>query len=298
MADQALANLHVDLLILGTHGVSERAEAQHPQPRRRQTNRALIAAARRVAVVADHSKWGVAGLAGFAALDTVDVFVTDDGIPTAARARPRGPRRRTRRGPRHRTEIPRQNTTARRATTSTTRRPPATEHDGAGAPRGQSAAPRRRRRRQKPADPPALMPSPSSISPHHLRRRPRVQEREPGHRLALPARRRHEVDLPGQQPLQTTRGSPPADQPRRRNSTADSPAPGSAPGAASRGSAAPCPRPASVPPRRRPGRRPCRSTASENHSGRPRARQVRWYAIGRVPPPPRRCAARPGSDAP
>lgn len=85
IADQALANLHVDLLILGTHGVSERAGLSTPNLAEGQTNRALIAAARRVAVVADHTKWGVAGLAGFAALDSVDVFVTDDGLPADAR---------------------------------------------------------------------------------------------------------------------------------------------------------------------------------------------------------------------
>ena len=50
------------------------------------TNRALIAAARRVLVVADHSKWGIVGLSTIATLDQVDVLVTDADLdPTARR---------------------------------------------------------------------------------------------------------------------------------------------------------------------------------------------------------------------
>jgi DeoR/GlpR family transcriptional regulator of sugar metabolism len=46
-----------------------------------QTDRALVACARRVVVVADHSKWGVVGLSTIAELRRVDVLVTDDGLP-------------------------------------------------------------------------------------------------------------------------------------------------------------------------------------------------------------------------
>jgi DeoR/GlpR family transcriptional regulator of sugar metabolism len=45
-----------------------------------ETNRALVASARRVAVVADNSKWGVVGLSTIATLDEVDVVVTDVGL--------------------------------------------------------------------------------------------------------------------------------------------------------------------------------------------------------------------------
>ncbi|NUU20146.1 MAG: DeoR/GlpR transcriptional regulator [Streptomycetaceae bacterium] len=86
LADQALSTLHVDLLILGTHGVTGDAGLTTPNLAEAQTNRALIAAARRVAVVADHTKWGVTGLSSFAALDHVDYFVTDDNLPDEARA--------------------------------------------------------------------------------------------------------------------------------------------------------------------------------------------------------------------
>jgi DeoR/GlpR family transcriptional regulator of sugar metabolism len=42
--------------------------------------------ARRVVVLADHTKWGVASLASFATLDEIDVLVTDDMLPGDARA--------------------------------------------------------------------------------------------------------------------------------------------------------------------------------------------------------------------
>ncbi|MER5928851.1 DeoR/GlpR family DNA-binding transcription regulator [Streptomyces sp. NPDC002054] len=85
LADLVISSLHVDLLVLGAHGVCERAGLTTPNLAEAQTNRALVAAARRVAVVADHSKWGVVGLSGFAPLDRVDHFVTDAGMPEPAR---------------------------------------------------------------------------------------------------------------------------------------------------------------------------------------------------------------------
>ena len=42
--------------------------------------------ARRVIAVADHTKWGLTGLAGFARLSDVDLWITDPGLPEAARA--------------------------------------------------------------------------------------------------------------------------------------------------------------------------------------------------------------------
>ncbi|MFB0631491.1 DeoR/GlpR family DNA-binding transcription regulator [Streptomyces sp. AB3(2024)] len=85
LADQSIRLLHVDLLVLGAHGVSEKAGLTTPNLAESQTNRALIGSARRVVVVADHTKWGVVGLSGFASLGEVDVFVTDDGLGAQAR---------------------------------------------------------------------------------------------------------------------------------------------------------------------------------------------------------------------
>jgi len=70
VADATLRSLHVDTLILGVHGIDQVAGLTTP-------NRALIATARRVIVVADHSKWGIIGLSTIATLDQVDVLVTD-----------------------------------------------------------------------------------------------------------------------------------------------------------------------------------------------------------------------------
>ncbi len=86
LADQGIRSLNVDLLILGAHGVSERAGLTTPNLAEAQTNRALVSCARRVMVVADHTKWGVVGLSGFAALDEVDVFVTDGHLDAQAQA--------------------------------------------------------------------------------------------------------------------------------------------------------------------------------------------------------------------
>lgn len=85
VAVTALRSLHVDTLILGVHGIEETAGLTTPNLVEAETNRALIACARKVIVVADHSKWGIIGLASIATLDQVDVLVTDAELDTAAR---------------------------------------------------------------------------------------------------------------------------------------------------------------------------------------------------------------------
>ncbi|WP_328786986.1 DeoR/GlpR family DNA-binding transcription regulator [Streptomyces sp. NBC_00273] len=84
LADQAIRSLQVDLLIIGAHGVSERAGATTPNLAEAQTNRALIDCATQVAVVADHTKWGVVGLSRFIALSEIDYFISDDGLDPEA----------------------------------------------------------------------------------------------------------------------------------------------------------------------------------------------------------------------
>lgn len=80
----ALRSLHVDTLILGVHGMTEQAGLTTPNLVEAETDRALVAAARRVVVAADHSKWGVVGLASIAALSEVDILVTDTRLPRSA----------------------------------------------------------------------------------------------------------------------------------------------------------------------------------------------------------------------
>lgn len=85
VAVATLSALHVDTLILGVHGIDERAGLTTPNLVEAETNRALIAAARRIIVVADHSKWGIIGLSTIATLDQVDVLVTDAELDPEAR---------------------------------------------------------------------------------------------------------------------------------------------------------------------------------------------------------------------
>jgi len=86
VADQAIAALHFDVLFLGVHGISVEAGLSTPNLAEAETNRRLVQSARRVVVVADHTKWGTVGLSSFAALEDVDTLVTDAGIPEVLRA--------------------------------------------------------------------------------------------------------------------------------------------------------------------------------------------------------------------
>ena len=85
VAVASLRTLHVDWVFLGVHGVDEQAGLTTPNLVEAETDRAMITSARRVAVVADHTKWGLVGLASITALDDVDVLITDAGLPEAAR---------------------------------------------------------------------------------------------------------------------------------------------------------------------------------------------------------------------
>ncbi|ARF71113.1 DeoR/GlpR family DNA-binding transcription regulator [Kitasatospora albolonga] len=85
VADRAIDSLHFDLLFLGVHGISAEAGLSTPNLAEAETNRRFVRAARRVVVVADHTKWGTVGLSSFAALDEVDTFVTDAGLDPAVR---------------------------------------------------------------------------------------------------------------------------------------------------------------------------------------------------------------------
>ncbi|MEE1927270.1 DeoR/GlpR family DNA-binding transcription regulator [Streptomyces sp. TRM 70351] len=86
VADAAISSLHFDVLFLGVHGISAGVGLSTPNLAEAETNRHLIRAARRVVVVADHTKWGTVGLSSFASLSQVDTLVTDGGLPEADRA--------------------------------------------------------------------------------------------------------------------------------------------------------------------------------------------------------------------
>jgi DeoR/GlpR family transcriptional regulator of sugar metabolism len=82
----AIRSLHLDMLLLGVHGVSEDVGLTTPNLLEAEADRALIAASSRIVVVADHTKWGVRGLAQIAGLKEVDILVSDAGLDMDARA--------------------------------------------------------------------------------------------------------------------------------------------------------------------------------------------------------------------
>jgi DeoR/GlpR family transcriptional regulator of sugar metabolism len=86
IAGLTIRSLHLDVLFLGCHGIDPVAGLTTPNLAEAQTNRAFVQAARKVTVVADHTKWGTVGLSSFADLSEVDTLVTDDGLPPEARA--------------------------------------------------------------------------------------------------------------------------------------------------------------------------------------------------------------------
>jgi DeoR/GlpR family transcriptional regulator of sugar metabolism len=85
VADAAIRSLHVDLLFMGVHGMEEHSGFTTPNLMEAETNRAFVRSARRLAVVADHTKWGVVGLSTMASLRDADILVSDDRLRADAR---------------------------------------------------------------------------------------------------------------------------------------------------------------------------------------------------------------------
>jgi DeoR/GlpR family transcriptional regulator of sugar metabolism len=84
IAVSALAQLHLDMVFLGVHGMTETAGFTTPNLLEADTDRALVRAGRRLVVLADHTKWGTVGLSTIAQLSDADVVISDDGLPEDA----------------------------------------------------------------------------------------------------------------------------------------------------------------------------------------------------------------------
>ena len=83
------AGIQADLktmLALGVHGMSERAGYTTPNLMEADANRALVEAAERLVVLADHTKWGTVGISSIVPLDRADIVITDDGLEEQARS--------------------------------------------------------------------------------------------------------------------------------------------------------------------------------------------------------------------
>jgi DeoR/GlpR family transcriptional regulator of sugar metabolism len=81
LAVTALMSFHVDRCFLGVHGMHPDKGFTTPNLLEAETNRAMVAAADRLVVLADSSKWGVIGLSAMATLDQAEVIITDSALP-------------------------------------------------------------------------------------------------------------------------------------------------------------------------------------------------------------------------
>ncbi|MFI9558428.1 DeoR/GlpR family DNA-binding transcription regulator [Nonomuraea endophytica] len=86
VAVAAIRRLHVDTLFLGVHGMSVRAGFTTPNLLESETDRELVAAAHRLVVPVDHTKWNIIGISTIADLAEADVVISDEGLPAEARA--------------------------------------------------------------------------------------------------------------------------------------------------------------------------------------------------------------------
>jgi DeoR family fructose operon transcriptional repressor len=76
----ALEVLRTDVVLLGTNGIDLEHGLTTPDHSEAAAKRAMVRAGRRVVVLADSSKIGEDHTVRFAALDDIDVLVTDDGV--------------------------------------------------------------------------------------------------------------------------------------------------------------------------------------------------------------------------
>lgn len=80
---RVLESLRTDVAFLGTNGASAAHGMTTPDPEEAAVKRAMVAAARRVVVLADSSKLGREQLVRFARTEQVDTLVTDTGADPA-----------------------------------------------------------------------------------------------------------------------------------------------------------------------------------------------------------------------
>lgn len=74
----AIESLRPDVAFVGANGLSAAFGASTPDPEEADVKRAIVRAARRVILLADRTKFEVESLRRFAALDELDVLVTDE----------------------------------------------------------------------------------------------------------------------------------------------------------------------------------------------------------------------------
>jgi DeoR family fructose operon transcriptional repressor len=91
---QVLADSYVDVAFIGANGISPERGLTTPDTTESAVKRAMIRAARRTVVLADHTKVGQDHLSRFATLDEIDTLITDSGLDAqvADELRAQGPK--------------------------------------------------------------------------------------------------------------------------------------------------------------------------------------------------------------
>jgi DeoR/GlpR family transcriptional regulator of sugar metabolism len=84
VAEHALRTFQLDAVFLGTHGMSARSGFTSPNLAEAETNRVFLQTTERFVMLADHTKWNVAGLSTFASLDRPSTVISDARLPAEA----------------------------------------------------------------------------------------------------------------------------------------------------------------------------------------------------------------------
>ncbi len=84
VATGALSSLYVDMVFMGVHGMDFEVGFSTPNLAEAEVNMAFLHSARRVTVLADHTKWGTRGLAKIAPLEAADIIISDTQLSPAA----------------------------------------------------------------------------------------------------------------------------------------------------------------------------------------------------------------------
>ncbi len=86
IALRTLEGLHLDAVVLGSHGIDPSAGCTAPNLLESQVNQLWLDRARRTMILADSAKWGIVGLTTFLPFSDIDMLITDTGMPEQARS--------------------------------------------------------------------------------------------------------------------------------------------------------------------------------------------------------------------
>jgi DeoR family fructose operon transcriptional repressor len=85
-AERVLGGIQTDVAFLATNGLTVRRGLTTPNPLEAAVKRLIASSARRVVLLADHSKYGRDFFETFAAISDIDLLITDQGLESTARA--------------------------------------------------------------------------------------------------------------------------------------------------------------------------------------------------------------------